>query len=151
MHLILSIFLALRSVETCKGGHIAKLIRICPPDHFAHRYESLRKHFDKAICIFCSTFASCGFNFFDPILRCTVMRVTLSLRLSWECGRRNFRKSPSYWGEALASKLWCFRSKHFPTGNLPGNLNLRGIVRTSHTMVNEGSYQNLDSFSPAAE
>jgi hypothetical protein len=29
--------------------------------------------------------------------------------------------------------------------------NLRGIVRTSHTMVNGRSYQNLDAFAPAAE
>jgi hypothetical protein len=30
-------------------------------------------------------------------------------------------------------------------------LNLRGIVRTSHTIVNGRSYQNLDAFAPAAE
>jgi hypothetical protein len=30
-------------------------------------------------------------------------------------------------------------------------LNLRGIVRTSPTMVNGRSYQNLDAFAPAAE
>jgi hypothetical protein len=30
-------------------------------------------------------------------------------------------------------------------------LNLRGIVRTSHTMVNGRSYQNLDAFAPAAQ
>ena len=30
-------------------------------------------------------------------------------------------------------------------------LNLRGVVRTSHKMVNGRSYQNLDSFTPAGE
>ena len=30
-------------------------------------------------------------------------------------------------------------------------LNLRGVVRTSHKIVNGRSYQNLDSFAPAAE
>ena len=30
-------------------------------------------------------------------------------------------------------------------------LNLRGIIRTSHTAVNGRSYQNLDAFAPAAE
>jgi len=30
-------------------------------------------------------------------------------------------------------------------------LNLRGIVRTSHTTMNGRSYQNLDAFAPAAE
>jgi hypothetical protein len=30
-------------------------------------------------------------------------------------------------------------------------LNLRGIVRTSHAIVNGRSYQNLDAFAPAAE
>jgi hypothetical protein len=30
-------------------------------------------------------------------------------------------------------------------------LNLRGIVRTSHAVVNGRSYQNLDAFAPAAE
>ena len=30
-------------------------------------------------------------------------------------------------------------------------LNLRGVVRTSHTTLNGRSYQNLDAFAPAAE
>ncbi len=30
-------------------------------------------------------------------------------------------------------------------------LNLRGVVRTSHQIVNRRSYQNLDSFAPAGE
>src|SRR4051794_13543883 len=30
-------------------------------------------------------------------------------------------------------------------------LNLRGVVRTSHTALNGRSYQNLDSFAPAGE
>jgi hypothetical protein len=30
-------------------------------------------------------------------------------------------------------------------------LNLRGVVRTSHKIVNGRSYQNLDSFAPAGE
>ena len=30
-------------------------------------------------------------------------------------------------------------------------LNLRGVVRTSHKLVNGRSYQNLDSFAPAGE
>jgi hypothetical protein len=30
-------------------------------------------------------------------------------------------------------------------------LNLRGVVRTSHTTMNGRSYQNLDAFAPAAE
>jgi hypothetical protein len=30
-------------------------------------------------------------------------------------------------------------------------LNLRGVVRTSHTAVNGRSYQNLDAFAPAGE
>jgi hypothetical protein len=30
-------------------------------------------------------------------------------------------------------------------------LNLRGVVRTSHTTVNGRSYQNLDAFAPAGE
>jgi hypothetical protein len=30
-------------------------------------------------------------------------------------------------------------------------LNLRGVVRTSHTTVNGCSYQNLDAFAPAGE
>jgi hypothetical protein len=30
-------------------------------------------------------------------------------------------------------------------------LGLRGIVRTSHTIINGRSYQNLDAFAPAAE
>jgi hypothetical protein len=30
-------------------------------------------------------------------------------------------------------------------------LNLRGIIRTSHTIMNGRSYQNLDAFAPAAE
>jgi hypothetical protein len=30
-------------------------------------------------------------------------------------------------------------------------LNLRGVVRTSHTIVNGRSYQNLDAFAPASE
>jgi hypothetical protein len=30
-------------------------------------------------------------------------------------------------------------------------LNLRGVVRTSHTTMNGRSYQNLDAFGPAAE
>jgi hypothetical protein len=30
-------------------------------------------------------------------------------------------------------------------------VNLRGVVRTSHTTVNGRSYQNLDAFAPAAE
>jgi hypothetical protein len=30
-------------------------------------------------------------------------------------------------------------------------LNLRGVIRTSHTTLNGGSYQNLDAFAPAGE
>jgi hypothetical protein len=30
-------------------------------------------------------------------------------------------------------------------------LNLRGVIRTSHTTLNGRSYQNLDAFAPAAE
>jgi hypothetical protein len=30
-------------------------------------------------------------------------------------------------------------------------LNLRGVVRTSHTIMNGRSYQNLDAFAPAGE
>jgi hypothetical protein len=30
-------------------------------------------------------------------------------------------------------------------------LNLRGVVRTSHKILNGRSYQNLDSFAPAGE
>jgi hypothetical protein len=30
-------------------------------------------------------------------------------------------------------------------------VNLRGVIRTSYTNLNGHSYQNLDSFSPAAE
>ena len=30
-------------------------------------------------------------------------------------------------------------------------LNLRGVVRTSHTALNGRSYQNLESFAPASE
>jgi hypothetical protein len=30
-------------------------------------------------------------------------------------------------------------------------LNLRGVVRTSHSVINGRSYQNLDGFAPAGE
>src|SRR5882762_8561582 len=60
--------------------------------------------------------------------------------------------------KALWKLHWFLRDFGYDTdllnrdqGDEKALLNLRGVVRTSHKLVNGRSYQNLDSFTPAGE